>query len=104
MNSSYRNLEKVKKIIFDATGLDISYAYDDLVFSEHTAFILRFADDVTNRLECFFHKDCIVEERQNILNSLKTVAQENMCIVELKGIFDLEQKGEEVEIKFTNTL
>ncbi len=28
----FRNLENVRAIIKDATGLDVSYAYDDLVF------------------------------------------------------------------------
>ena len=35
-------LEKAKFIIKDATNLDVAYAYEDLVFSEHGIFILQF--------------------------------------------------------------
>ena len=32
----YRDLEKVRTIIQEATGLEVAYAYDDLVFPDHT--------------------------------------------------------------------
>jgi len=38
----FRNLENLRAFIKDATGLDVSYAYDDLVFPDHTAFIVQF--------------------------------------------------------------
>ena len=33
----FRDLEKVRVIIKEATDLDVAYAYDDLVFPEHAA-------------------------------------------------------------------
>jgi hypothetical protein len=39
-----RDLEKIRFIINEATGLDLAYAYDDLVFSEHGVFIVQFEE------------------------------------------------------------
>jgi len=40
----FRNLEAVRYIIKEATGLEITYAYEDLVFPEHMAFLIQFND------------------------------------------------------------
>ncbi|KPK35093.1 MAG: hypothetical protein AMK70_06050 [Nitrospira bacterium SG8_35_1] len=37
-------LGKLKELI-ESVGMGISYAYDDLVFLEHNAFIMQFGDD-----------------------------------------------------------
>ncbi len=54
----YRDLEKVRTIIDEATGLEVSYAYDDLVFPDHTAFIIQFDDTKASHFFGYFHKDC----------------------------------------------
>ena len=39
-------LGKVKELV-ESVGMAISYAYDDLVFLEHNAFLLQFGEDGT---------------------------------------------------------
>jgi hypothetical protein len=96
----FRDLEKVRVIIKDSTGLDVAYAYDDLVFPEHAAFLIKFDDENANRFFCYFHEDCIIEEQKNIFECLKSISAEKQCTMILKGIFNLKQKGEEIEIHF----
>jgi hypothetical protein len=35
------NIEKIRFIIKDATGLDVMYAYEDLFFAEHGVFLIK---------------------------------------------------------------
>lgn len=96
----FRDLEKVRQIIMDATSLDVVYAYDDLVFPEHAAFLIRFDDEDENNFFCYFHKDCIAEDQNKLLESLQGVSNQKDCQLLFKGLFDMKQKGEEVEIHF----
>jgi len=96
----FRDLENVRSIIKTATDLDISYAYDDLVFPDHTAFMIQFDDNNVENYYCYFHQDCNNRSKDNIFSRLAEVCKSNNKTVELKGIFNLKQKGEEVEICF----
>jgi hypothetical protein len=98
----FRDLEKVRVIIKTATDLDISYAYDDLVFPEHTAFIIQFDDDNVNSLFCYFHKDCIKEKQFKLLDNLVKASKAEKYSMVFKGSFYLEEKEEKVEIHFLN--
>lgn len=95
----YRDLEKVRVMLKDATGLDIVYTYDDLVFPEHSAFLIQYSEN-ENDFFCFFHKDCIPSEKEKIHKNLVDSFGKNNCTLELKSSFELKQKGEEVEIHF----
>lgn len=96
----YRDLEKVRTIIDDATGLEVSYAYDDLVFPDHTAFIIQFDDSKTNHFFGYFHKDCNPADQRDLEDKLTAASSKQKCQLSFKGRFDLEQKGEEVDIHF----
>lgn len=97
---SFRNLEAVRFIIKEATGLDVTYAYEDLVFPEHVAFIIQFDDKKENNFYCYFHTDCDSTEKQNIFTQLKETSTRNKYTMVNKGKFILQQKGEDVEIQF----
>lgn len=96
----YRDLEKVRVIIEDATGLEVSYAYDDLVFPDHTAFIIQFDDAKETNFFCYFHRDCINGEQKKLEENLTASCLKQKCTLITKGSFELLQKGEEVEIHF----
>lgn len=98
----YRDLEKVRVMVKEATDLDIAYAYDDLVFPENTAFIIRYDQFSDEKFSCFFRIDCLPEARQKILNDLCESFVRNGCELDDKGNFRLEQKEREVEIHFIN--
>jgi len=96
----FRDLEKVRAVIKEATDLDIAYAYDDLVFPEHAAFMIEFDAEKNNRFYCYFHKDCLPDSKTEILNDLTLSFKKRGCSLASKGSFTLDQKGEEIEIRF----
>jgi hypothetical protein len=96
----YRDLEKVRTIIDDATGLEVSYAYDDLVFPDHTAFIIQFDDTKATHFFGYFHKDCNLADQRDLEVQLTAACLKQKCQLTVKGSFELEQKGEEVNIHF----
>lgn len=102
INSELYELEKVRFIIKDACGLDIAYAYDDLVFAEHGLFLIQFIEKAGTELNCWFNKDCIEENKINMFNSLAKSATLNGSNLSYKGKFQMKQKdgSEEIEIEF----
>jgi len=95
------NLEKVRFIIKDGSGLDIDYAYEDLVFSQHGIFIFQFDINSTNTFFCWFNKDCIENDRISILSSLIKSAILNKTEIIYKGRFEMIQKeGEQILLNF----
>jgi hypothetical protein len=96
----FRDLEKVRVMLKEATDLDIAYAYDDLVFPDHTAFIIQYDDECEYNFYIYFHEDCLPDASAEILENLLKSFEKEGCTLESKGSFNLEQKGEEIEIKF----
>ena len=98
----FYELEKARFIIKDATELDVAYAYEDLVFSEHGIFILQFDKKKADSFICWFNKDCLETERHLIFKSLTNTASLNKIKLVYQGKFEMIQKdGEkEIDIKF----
>ena len=94
----YRDLEKVRTIIDEATGLEIAYAYDDLVFPDYTAFIIQFDDTNEFNFFCHFHEDCT--ENETLFTNLSKASLKHKCTLTLKGNFKLSQKDENVKLQF----
>lgn len=97
---NYRDLEAVRQIVSDATGLEITYAYDDLVFPDNGVFIVQFDDKNNNNLFCYFQKECNPGDRDNIFTNLANECAKKNCSIEDKGAFTLEQQDENIQIKF----
>lgn len=97
---NYRDLEAVRQIVVDATGLDIMYAYEDLVFPEHGAFMIQFDDKKNNQLYCYFHEDCKPDDQKNILESISNESLKKKCFIEMKGMYTFSQQGENIQIQF----
>ncbi|MDD4968883.1 MAG: hypothetical protein PHT07_05595 [Paludibacter sp.] len=96
------NLEKLRFIIKDGTGLDIAYAYEDLVFSEHGIFIFQFDVNNPNTFYCWFNNDCIEKDRISLLNSLIKSAGLNKAVIMYKGKFEMNQQEgkEQISVNF----
>jgi hypothetical protein len=95
-----RDLEKVRAAVKEATDLDIAYAYDDLVFPEHAAFLVKFDAESGKKLHCYFHVDCLPDSKAEILDHLTQSFKKRGCDLVSQGLFSLNQKGEEIEIRF----
>ena len=98
-----RPLGEVRDIV-QATGLDISYAYDDLVFSDHSAFILRFDNDVDKKLHLYFNSDCNTTESKVMEGRLIIAGKISGFEIVCSGLFSVGQleEKEEIQIKFLN--
>lgn len=98
----FRNLELVRQIIKEASGLDVSYAYDDLVFAEHGVFIIQYDGIDESRLYCYFHKDCMTSYKEGIEAKLKAAAKARDCKMSMRGNFVIapSEKEEEIQIEF----
>lgn len=97
----FRDLETVRQIVLDATGLEISYAYDDLVFPENTVFIMQFDDANLDNVFVHFQEDCEVQARQNVIDALTKSCEKEKCSLTYKGTFVLDAQGENMNINFT---
>lgn len=102
IDSGLYELEKVRFIVKDACGLDVAYAYDDLVFAEHGLFIIQFVDKVGRELLCWFNNEIIEVDEINMFDSLAKSAMLNGSNITYKGRFVMTQKGDgkEIEIQF----
>lgn len=98
----FRNLELVRQIIKDASGLDVSYAYDDLVFAEHGVFIIQYDSKDESRLYCYFQKDCMTSYKTGIEAKLKEASKMRDCKMIMRGNYIIapSEKEEEIQIEF----
>lgn len=103
MSVIFRPLGKVREMV-QSIGYDISYAYDDLVFADHSLFIIKFDDENPQNLQLFFNEDCDKLEAQKIEVQLLTEAQKAALNLYRMGAFSINQKtdAEELEITFLN--
>ncbi|BBO85724.1 hypothetical protein DSCO28_62900 [Desulfosarcina ovata subsp. sediminis] len=92
----------IAKEIVNETGLDVTYAYDDLVFVEHSPFLIKFDDDKPNNLKLFFNVDCETDAAQKLEIQLRQAAEERKFTIEPCGRFELVPKPdtEELDIRF----
>lgn len=99
----FYNLEKVRFIIKDGCQLDVSYAYEDLVFSEHSLFIIQFVKGSPTDLFCWFNHECSENYQTALFESLELTARLNDMHLIKKGTFCLKDKPEteEIDIEFT---
>jgi len=97
-------LEKLRFIIKDACGLDVAYAYDDLIFAEHGLFLIQFQDKAGTQLACWFNNEILETEEINMFDSLVKTASLNNVVITYKGRFMMKQKSgnEEIDIEFVD--
>lgn len=97
----FRPLGEILEII-QQIGFDISYAYDDLLFSEHNVFIIRFDQSGNKKVWLYFNEDCDIARRKSIGDQLKSAFLSKKVEIQHGGLFSVQQiEGkEELELKF----
>ncbi len=98
----FRNLDMVRFLMKESTGLDVAYAYDDLVFSEHGLYIIRYDSSDDNKLYVYFNKEMLASKQKLMLGQLLDITKLNKVKLFFKGKFEMEQKegADEIDIKF----
>ena len=84
-------IEKIRFVIQDATGLDIMYAYENLVFAEHGIFLLEVNLESKDKLNCYFNIDFDPDKRLLFLEKLMRTASLNGMVIVNKGTFEMKQ-------------
>ena len=82
-------LGKLKEVV-EAAGMGISYAYDDLVFLDHNAFLMQFGDD--NRT-VILHTNSKADQKEadEGIGKLKIAAQSSDLNFAVGGFYTLSQ-------------
>jgi len=101
MTIPFRPLSEVKMLLEEA-GADVSYAYDDLVFVEHTAFLLQFDDEKPSNLKIYFNTDIDDKRAEAEYKKLLPFVEKHKMSLTASGKFSLKQKeeAEELDILF----
>ena len=101
MTIPFRPLSDVKMILEDA-GTDVSYAFDDLIFVEHTAYLLQFDDENQANLKIYFNTEISDEQAQAEERKLLPLVRKRKMSLTNVGKFSLKQKedSEEIDILF----
>jgi len=93
-----RPLEKVKQLI-EYAQFEISYAYDDLIFVNHNAFILQFDDENIENIKLFFNTECDSNESKLIFETMKSACEKNNFTISESGTYTLNEKKETQELE-----
>ncbi len=101
MAMTVRPLGIVKEAL-DAAGLEITYAYDDIVFVDHSLMIISFRDDDPGRIDIYFNRDCEPQTRRELSEKVRSEAEKRELIACEKGAFRLEDDPgtEQLKISF----
>lgn len=88
-----RTLGTVREIL-ESAGMGLSYAYEDLVFPEHNAFLLQFTEKEEEML-IHINEEAEEHELTGPLGLLQEKAMENRMVFNKAGHYRLSQADEE---------
>jgi hypothetical protein len=83
----------VKQMI-EAVGLEIAYAYDDLVFVSHNPFLVQFSE-APGEVLVHFNAECPEEDAGRIFEALQRAGADVGLAVTRAGRYELTQGDEE---------
>ena len=69
-------------------GLEVTYAYDDLVFVQHSAFMIQFTDESV-KLKMFINTECEPETADSVAANVVTAFEKEGFDLTLAGRFFL---------------
>lgn len=97
-----RELGKLRQIVEEAVGLDVTHIFEDLVFVEMSAFLLRFDDTDFQHFFVYFSHECEREARKYLWAALSQTAKKHGMDCRDEGSFRLQgtEGREEVTITF----
>jgi hypothetical protein len=95
----YRPLTRIQKVV-ESLGLSITYAYDDLIFIEHNAFVLQMGEK-GELVEVYLNNELDKPVHSEMIRKVTEAGAKEELIITHKGYYSLEEaQGENVQIKF----
>jgi hypothetical protein len=99
MTQHLRPLGVVREVI-NTVGHEITYAYDDLVFVDHNAYLLQFGNN-SRHIGLFFNMEFPDEDAAALADQIVGAGAEKGLVIERMGHFELYPKpGDNLEIRF----
>ncbi|ARM31131.1 hypothetical protein [Prosthecochloris sp. HL-130-GSB] len=101
MHIPHRALGIVREIAGEM-GHDITYAYDDLVFMDHNAYLLQFTKD-NDTLNLYFNIEFPGDEADTMAARILDAASKRDMKIVRKGHYELAEKPDDnLEVRFFN--
>ncbi|MBM3162672.1 MAG: hypothetical protein FJZ79_05010 [Chlorobi bacterium] len=99
MEQTLRPLGTIMQLL-EELGHEVTYAYEDLVFVNHSDFLLQFGE-TGSVLNLFFNSECPKREADLIEESLIPAADRKGLSITTKGRYTInEQPDENLQIRF----
>jgi len=98
-----KSLPPVGKVMnwLEAAGFEVSYLYEDLIFVESNAFLIRFESADPNSILIYTNSECETSKASELNQLLLDEAKKHELIPVIKGTFSLSQRNDdEVDIRF----
>lgn len=95
----YRPLGLIKELL-ENTGFSVSHCYDDLIFVNHNAFLLRM-EKKGEEVSLFFNTECKQQARMDIKNTLGEAGKEMGLFLLDKGSYDLVANKDDETLTIT---
>ncbi len=81
-------------------GLEVTYAYDDLVFVQESAFILQFTED-SKQLKLFIHTECDPAESNKVAADIVlTLDKAGFTVLPVGRFFLTPNEDQTLNIRF----
>lgn len=97
MTVPYRPLGHIREII-DELGLEVTYTFDDLVYIEHNAFLLRMGEQ-GEMVYLYFNTESEAPERETITTRLQAAAAPRRIQILRSGTYTMTPVPEEESIR-----
>lgn len=99
MSVPYRPLGLIMEAI-EQMGLEVTHAYEDLVFISHNAFLLRMGSQA-EQVHLYFNEDCEPDQRGPLHGQLSRFGAEYGLTILCSGTYTMEQReDEQLDIHF----
>lgn len=86
--------------MLEPLGLEVTHMYEDLVFVDRNAFLLRFEEKGEN-ITLFFNADATPADRIPVLESVSTTGKTQGLTITCGGTFTMTQRDDEqIDIRF----
>lgn len=86
--------------MIEQMGLEVTYAYEDLVFISHNAFLLRMGD-AGEKVHLYFNNESQTDQRGMIEEQLHKLACQRGLIIVNSGTYDLNPREDrQMDIHF----
>lgn len=96
---SYRPLGIITEVV-EKMGLDVTYAYEDLAFISHNAFLLRMGNQ-GELVHLYFNQESEADKRQQVQDQLTTLGDDYGLKIINSGTYIMKQReDEQVDIHF----